>query len=156
MHVGIANPRRRGKRPRYSRRMRNPQFYVSGKRLISRTLFKCMCCSYATNDNQIILHMLRQLRWTVVTCVNVWHDWMIRNKIRKRILFSRFNYELINFFEMYPIPCEEGPGQYGTILQVNNNQCCQPLVPLAELLFMWSVVIHGKRATNMLIVSEHI
>ena len=32
MHVGIANPRWRGKRSRHSRRMRNPQFYVSGKR----------------------------------------------------------------------------------------------------------------------------
>ena len=32
MHVGIANPWRRGKRSRHSRRMRNPQFYVSGKR----------------------------------------------------------------------------------------------------------------------------
>ena len=31
MHVGIANPRWRGKRSRHSRRMRNPQFYVSGK-----------------------------------------------------------------------------------------------------------------------------
>ena len=32
MHVGIANPRWRWKRSRHSRRMRNPQFYVSGKR----------------------------------------------------------------------------------------------------------------------------
>ena len=32
MHVGIANQRWRGKRSRHSRRMRNPQFYVSGKR----------------------------------------------------------------------------------------------------------------------------
>ena len=32
MHVGIAEPRWRGKGSRYSRRMRNPQFYVSGKR----------------------------------------------------------------------------------------------------------------------------
>ena len=32
MHVGIANPRWRGKRSRHSGRMRNPQFYVSGKR----------------------------------------------------------------------------------------------------------------------------
>ena len=32
MHAGIANPRCRGKRSRHSRRMRNPQFYVSGKR----------------------------------------------------------------------------------------------------------------------------
>ena len=32
MHVGIANPRWRGKRSRHSWRMHNPQFYVSGKR----------------------------------------------------------------------------------------------------------------------------
>ena len=34
MHVEITNPRWRGKRSRHSRRMRNPQFYVSGKRPI--------------------------------------------------------------------------------------------------------------------------
>ena len=33
-HVGIANPWWRGKRSQHSRRMRNPQFYVSGKRPI--------------------------------------------------------------------------------------------------------------------------
>ena len=32
MHVGIANPRRRGRPSCHSRRMRNPQFYVSGQR----------------------------------------------------------------------------------------------------------------------------
>ena len=32
MHVGYANPRWRGKRSWNSRRLRNPQFYVSGKR----------------------------------------------------------------------------------------------------------------------------
>ena len=32
MHVGIDKPRWRGKRSRYSRRMRNQQFYASGKR----------------------------------------------------------------------------------------------------------------------------
>ena len=31
MHVGIANPRFRGKRSRYSRHRRNPQLCVSGK-----------------------------------------------------------------------------------------------------------------------------
>ena len=34
MRVGIAKPRWWGKRSRHSRRMRNPQFYVSGKRLM--------------------------------------------------------------------------------------------------------------------------
>ena len=32
IHIGIANPQWWGKRSRYSRRMRNPQFCVSGKR----------------------------------------------------------------------------------------------------------------------------
>ena len=36
MHVGIANPRWRGKRSRHSRRMRSPQFDVSGKRPMPR------------------------------------------------------------------------------------------------------------------------
>ena len=36
MHVGIANPRWRRKRSRHSRRMRNPLFYVPGKRPIPR------------------------------------------------------------------------------------------------------------------------
>ena len=36
MHVRIDNPRCRGKRSRHSRRMRNPCFYVSGKRPITR------------------------------------------------------------------------------------------------------------------------
>ena len=36
MHVGIANPRWRGKRSRHSRCMRNPQLCVSGKRPIAR------------------------------------------------------------------------------------------------------------------------
>ena len=35
MHVWIAYPRWRGKRFRYSRGMRNPQFYVSGKRPVA-------------------------------------------------------------------------------------------------------------------------
>ena len=35
IHVGIANPRWREKRPRHSRCTRNPQFYGSGKRPIA-------------------------------------------------------------------------------------------------------------------------
>ena len=37
MHVEFANPRWRGKRSRHFRRMRNPQFYVSGKRPMKDT-----------------------------------------------------------------------------------------------------------------------
>ena len=39
--AGISNPRRWGKRSRHSRRMRNPQFYVFGKRLIV-TALRCL------------------------------------------------------------------------------------------------------------------
>ena len=35
LHVGIANPRWRGKCSRHSRHMHNPQFYVSGERSMS-------------------------------------------------------------------------------------------------------------------------
>ena len=38
MHVGIANPRWPGKRSRHSRRMRNPQFCVSCKRPITKSV----------------------------------------------------------------------------------------------------------------------
>ena len=38
MHVGIANLRCRGKRSWHSRRMRNPQYCVSGKRPMDRIL----------------------------------------------------------------------------------------------------------------------
>ena len=38
MHVGIVNPRWRGKFSRHFRRMRNPQIYVSGKRSIRWTI----------------------------------------------------------------------------------------------------------------------
>ena len=40
MHVGIDNMRWRGKRSRHSRRMRNPSFYVSGKRPMELTFGK--------------------------------------------------------------------------------------------------------------------
>ena len=35
MHIGIANPQWWEKRSRHSRRMRNPQFYVFGKRPVT-------------------------------------------------------------------------------------------------------------------------
>ena len=45
MHVGIANPWWRGKRSRHSRRMHNPQIYVSGKRpnFCYQGLLCCIC-----------------------------------------------------------------------------------------------------------------
>ena len=49
MHVGVANTRWRGKRSRHSWRMRNPQFYLSGKRpMRNRLLSKSSCCCNRT------------------------------------------------------------------------------------------------------------
>ena len=46
MHVGIVNPRWRGIRSRHSRRMRNPQIYISGMRPIRPFLMKeCDVCT---------------------------------------------------------------------------------------------------------------
>ena len=46
MHVGMANPQWRGERSRHSRRMRNPQFYISGKRsMASHTNCMWLCCA---------------------------------------------------------------------------------------------------------------
>ena len=42
MYIGITNPRWRGKRSRHSPRMRNPQFYVSGKRPLVYIVLKCL------------------------------------------------------------------------------------------------------------------
>ena len=47
MHIGVANPRWRGKRPRHSRRMRNLQFYVIGKRPMELCFsFWCWSCHF--------------------------------------------------------------------------------------------------------------
>ena len=68
MHVGIANPRWRRKRSRHSRRMRNPQFYVSGKRpmqsymhqpdtsllLAGSLMFLCICFELLSRSKMII------------------------------------------------------------------------------------------------------
>ena len=45
IHVGIANLRWQGKNSQHSRRMRNPQFYVSGKRPMSKLI---TCTAVAT------------------------------------------------------------------------------------------------------------
>ena len=49
MHAGITNPRWRVKRSRHSRRMRNPQFYGSGKRPMK---------SQMTSNTEVILRRL--------------------------------------------------------------------------------------------------
>ena len=55
LHVGIANPRWRGRRSRHSRRMPNPQFYVSGERPVyiycneDGNLY-CFCCYHGNRE----------------------------------------------------------------------------------------------------------
>ena len=57
MHVGIANPCWRGKRSRHSQRMRNPQFYVSGKR--SMEALSTLLTPWEENDQMVdSLHKL--------------------------------------------------------------------------------------------------
>ena len=59
MHVGIANPRWRGKRSRHSRRMRNPQFYVSGKRPIPLYIRHCHYVSKLLQKGITPNHLIR-------------------------------------------------------------------------------------------------
>ena len=60
--VGIANPQWRGKRSQHPRRLRNPQFYVSGKRPMEKTsLLLSVTREYRTASNKI-----PYLRWTTL------------------------------------------------------------------------------------------
>ena len=59
MHVGIANPHWRGKRSRHSRRMRNPQFYVSGKRSMDLApSFESYFCNLSVIIATVTLHVV--------------------------------------------------------------------------------------------------
>ena len=91
MHVGVANPRCRGKRSRRSRRMRNPQFYVSGKRpmqdewalilseisatcatsLLNTNVFSCFW--YNLHDKGSYLPVMNQC-WFIQWVRIVWND----------------------------------------------------------------------------------
>ena len=68
MHVGIANPRWRGKRTRHCRRMRNPQFYVSGK-IPMRVIIglpwyhRSKLAVYLWFDNNVLWHDLHVKFW---------------------------------------------------------------------------------------------
>ena len=69
MHVGIANPRRRGKR---SLRMRNPQFYVSGKRPILWTLMSRMNAGW--QQDEWIMYwwdIIHTLEWSPVLLIDI-------------------------------------------------------------------------------------
>ena len=91
MHAGIANPRWRGKRSRHSRRMRNPQVYVSGKRpmwLLSSSMFPdllgggtdwrhgsiCRPVVHAAQD--LLLLPNRSEHWNCYTVGHAWQTMM--------------------------------------------------------------------------------
>ena len=74
MHVGIAKPRRRGKRSRHSRRMRNPQYYVSGKRPMGVNGFPPSTVPSRTRHDQF-MHPSEKVIGL-----------FIRNQIRSRLL----------------------------------------------------------------------
>ena len=59
MYVRIANPRWRGKRSRHSRRMRNPQFCVSGKRPIALLHNRCVRMNSSILPNVEIGNLVR-------------------------------------------------------------------------------------------------
>ena len=63
MHIGIANPRWRGKHSRHSRRMHSPQFYVSGKSLMQYEITDGITLSVALLWNWNLLH-----RCKVIEC----------------------------------------------------------------------------------------
>ena len=66
MHVGIAKSWWRGKQSRHSRRMRNPQFYVSGKRPLARLI-------WYWNVSYFLKHMLNiWLHRYASTCLKPW------------------------------------------------------------------------------------
>ena len=65
MHVGIAKPRWRGKRYRHSRRMRNPQFNVSGKRPMGTVSLLMAVCK----RNQQVIGDLRHCDSHVTSCL---------------------------------------------------------------------------------------
>ena len=53
MSIGIANPRWRGTRSRHCRRMRNPQFYVSGERPMGTRFSEIAKCTYSRSPRDV-------------------------------------------------------------------------------------------------------
>ena len=95
MHVGVANPRWRGKCSRHSRCMRNPQFYVYGKRPMNfairsqcRIQSRCCCsgipnlnifCGGISRGHQFILWQFCisiDLKKIATTCHSLWGQLM--------------------------------------------------------------------------------
>ena len=69
MHVGITNLQWRGKRSRHSQRMRNQQFYVSGKRPIVTYLY-WSAAEYWTEFLSSVWHPV--INWTNADISYIW------------------------------------------------------------------------------------
>ena len=90
MHVGIAYPRWRGKRSRHPRFMRNPQFEVSGKRLMlfiePNDVNLLHTLVIVNHPSRIMLHNVRVLSHVCVPGV-VWdqprHQYNKENTLNK-------------------------------------------------------------------------
>ena len=78
MHVGIANPRRRGKRSRHSRRMRSPQFYYLARGAFGVTLLLHIRHSNPSINGPEITHRilgtLNPLRPDIHHNRDLWYD----------------------------------------------------------------------------------
>ena len=75
MHVRIANPRWRGRRSRHSRRMRNPQFFVSGKRPMASLDHKRLILQHMCLINFVIFQQLLAVSYApcnLYLCVSSW------------------------------------------------------------------------------------
>ena len=98
MHVGIANPRLRGKRYRHSRRMRNPQFYVSGKRPMNLATIK----SIFADDIPTMPGVSTTPFWDwtggsaqMNETTRSWAQKNLDNGKRKALLMASFSYNLL-------------------------------------------------------------
>ena len=88
MHIGIANPRWRGKRSRHSRRMHNSHFYVTGKRPMD--IRKCVNFWYQKS----IFWYQKILFWYQII---FWYQKMSRFSDIKNQKFPIFLYQKIEF-----------------------------------------------------------
>ena len=148
MHVGIVNPRWRGKRSRHSRRMRNPQFYASGKRpmTLSAEAQKLLILPFHSRLTNVVF---ASYDWNVrpvssAIIHNHDHVWMI--ELFKGVLcqiYSKFNcrkfgpedkrrkysYILI-FHKCWEFPAQMPSGEWhSTFFWKVNTGSCNALVP---------------------------
>ena len=84
MYVGIANTRWRGKRPRQSHRMRNQQFYVSGKRPILPSL--------SADDLALCWRLANVSIWFVHNNpLSIWSSLMNKDRVSRDVAVLKFD-----------------------------------------------------------------